>query len=190
MPQFDKVSPFYDSFMKLMGLYREEKLLKFMNLKGTEIVIDIGGGTGYLTYKIAEKTKLVYLIDESEKMALRAPKSSRIKTLICDILQNPLEAGIADVILISDVFHHIEEQEKLAEEIKRLLKNNGVIIIHDFDISDIRTRILNAFEFLLFGKLYFRTRQYFQDLFTSRGFTIEDVYDKGYYYIIKGKKNV
>ena len=55
------------------------------------------------------------------------PNSPAIKGNACDI---PFESGTFDVILAIDCLEHIKNDEKAVSEMKRVLKNDGIIIIH------------------------------------------------------------
>ena len=83
---------------------------------------------------------------------------------------------------------HIKNQKKLIEETYRVLKNDGKLVILDFEKNNIKIKILRAFEYILFGKLYFRTSEEVINLIKDK-FTITKFIHKKYYFIIKGEKN-
>jgi len=184
---FDKVYKYYDKFMAIFKLYKLEEIKVAANLRVDEIVVDVGGGTGRLAQYISNSCKTVYVLDESDKMFLKVKHSQNLISIKGNALNAPFEDKSIDTVIMSDVFHHIKEQEELIVEINRILKDDGKIVILDFNKKHIKTRLLIAFEFILFGKLYFRTNDEIQGLL-KKYFNISKVYEKGYYFIVVGDK--
>lgn len=184
---FDKVYNYYDKFMNKFNLYKLQEVKDAANIKGNEVIVDIGGGTGKLARYICDSCKMVYVLDESDKML---SKVNQAKNLICingDALKTPFESNSIDIVILSDVFHHIKEQKELVIEIRRILKDGGRLLILDFNRKNIRTRLLRAFEFILFGRLFFRTKDEVRILL-EKYFYISKVFDNGYYFIFVGEK--
>ncbi|WP_315121225.1 class I SAM-dependent methyltransferase [uncultured Clostridium sp.] len=184
---FDKVYKYYDKFMAMFNLYKHEEVKAAANIGEHDVVVDIGGGTGSLAQYICNSCKTVYVLDESEKMLSKVKQG---KNLICirgNALKTPFEDNSIDMVILSDVFHHIKEQEDLMVEINRILKYGGKIVMLDFHRKHIRTKLLRAFEFILFGRLFFRTKDEVRSLL-GKYFNIQNVYDKGYYFIFVGEK--
>lgn len=184
---FDKVYKYYDNFMIRFKLYKFEEIKAAANLQEHELVVDIGGGTGGLAQYICNNCKLVYVLDESEKMLSKLKPRKKLKIIKGNALKTPFENNSIDTVILSDVFHHIKEQKELVIEINRILKPGGKLVMLDFDRTYIKTRLLRAFEFILFGKLFFRTKDEVNDLLKNY-FYISKIYDKGYYFIIVGEK--
>ena len=189
MADFDSVYKGYDEFMKMFKLYKFEEIRDVLNLRGDEIVVDIGGGTGRLAENLVNNCKKIYVVDESINMLSKVPKNEKIVPILEDALNSSLKDQSADVVILSDVLHHIGEQEKLITQIHRVLNINGKILILDFEKTHIKTRILRRFESLLFRKLYFKTKQEVINMLDGK-FLIKEVVDKEYYFIITGEKNV
>lgn len=185
---FDKVHQHYDNFMKFWGLYREEEILDLLNLRGDEIIVDLGGGTGHLASYLADHCKQIYILDQSAKMLSHVPVKPNLKTVLGNVLHTCFADQTADIVVLSDVFHHIKEQEQLIDEVKRILNQNGKLLIHDFNIESLRTKVLNLFEYVMFGKLYFRNLRYVEELFRSKGLIIDQKIDKGFYYFLVSSK--
>ncbi len=184
---FDKVYKYYDKFMAIFNLYKLKDMEDALSIHKDEVVVDIGGGTGFLAHHICNSCKTVYVLDESEKMLSRVKETGNVKVIIGNALNTPFESGSMDTVIMSDVFHHIKEQEELLSEISRILKDTGKIVIMDFHKNHIRTKLLRAFEFILFGRLFFRTKDEVKVLL-KKHFNISKVYDKGYYFIFVGEK--
>jgi len=154
---FDKVHIHYDGFMKLLGLYRDKEISELLELKGHERILDVGGGTGYLANCLIEKCAEIYVLDESEDMLSHVAEGEGIHKIVGDALRMTVENESMDIVILSDIFHHIRDQEKLIDESFRVLKKGGRILIHDFDSRYSKTKLLICFEKILFGRLYFRT---------------------------------
>ncbi|SMB79473.1 Methyltransferase domain-containing protein [Desulfonispora thiosulfatigenes DSM 11270] len=188
MKDFDKVSAHYDSFMRTFKLYKVREIKEVLNLQGTEIILDIGGGTGHLAQHLKEDCKKVYILDESEKMLSKIKPNKKIVPIVGDALTTNFKDKSIDVVILADVLHHISQQEKLIVEIERVLKDKGKILILDFDRKYLRTKLLRLFEYFLFGKLYFKTSREVKELLKDR-FTVHLCRQEKYYFIIKGEKN-
>lgn len=184
---FDKVYKYYDKFMSIFKLCKFQELKAFANLKGNEVVVDMGGGTGRLADYISNSCKTVYVLDESEKMLSKVEERENVIGIKGNVIKAPFEDNSIDTVILSDVLHHVKEQEKLFIEIHRILKNHGKVIILDFHRKHIKTRLLKIFEFILFGKLYFKTKDEVKILLEEY-FHINKDYDKGYYFIFAGEK--
>ncbi|HOJ64474.1 MAG TPA: class I SAM-dependent methyltransferase [Spirochaetota bacterium] len=185
---FDKVYIYYDNFMKFFDLYKEKEILQLLNLKGNEVIADLGGGTGYLAKHLLPYCKEVYVIDESQMM-LSKINDDRIKVLCSDITNTNLESNYFDIVILTDVLHHIKEKDKLFIEINRILKKDGWILIYDFEINNFKTKLLKIFEQILFNNnLYFFTKNQIEQLLLKYNFKEMDKIVKDFYFIILWEK--
>lgn len=185
MKDFDRVYKHYDNFMRFFSLYKLKEIKSTLNLTGNEVIVDIGGGTGKLGEYLSDSCKLIYILDESDKMLSKVKCSQKIIPVVGDALNTDFESNSIDVVVLSDVFHHIENQTKLLNEIKRILKNSGKLLVMDFEQKHFITKLLISFEYILFGKLYFKTKDEMINILTKK-FKVNKVVDKGYYFIIVG----
>lgn len=184
---FDKVYKDYDKFMSMFNLYKLEEIKVAADINKDEVIVDIGGGTGKLAHYISSSCKTVYILDESEKMLSKVKQGKNLITIKGNALKTPFENNSIDTVILSDVFHHIKEQEELIIEVKRILKNGGKLVMMDFHRKHIKTRVLRAFEFILFGRLFFKTKDEVKALL-EKYFYISKIYNKGYYFIVVGEK--
>lgn len=189
LKKFDRVFRYYDKFIDLFNLNKMDEIKDILDLKGHEVVLDIGGGTGRLANYLSKDCKLVYVLDESKGMLSKVEANEKILPILGNALDTKFDSNSIDVVIISDVLHHIEKQKELIDEIFRILKTDGKLLILDFDIKHIKVKMLRIFEYILFGRLYFRTNKEVLDLIKDK-FTISDFIHKKYYFIIKGEKNV
>lgn len=188
MKKFDRVFKQYDHFINLFNLNQEKEIKDLLQLKGHEIVLDIGGGTGRLAASLSKDCQKIYVLDESKGMLSKVPPKDNLVPILGNALAMEFQDKTMDIVVLCDVLHHVKEQAKLMEEINRVLKKDGKLVLLDFEKTNIRIRLLSAFEHILFGKLYFKTSQEVKDLIEKQ-FTIREFIDKEYYFVIKGEKN-
>ena len=110
---FDKVYKYYDKFMTTFKLYKFKEIEDAANINEHEVVVDIGGGTGCLAQYICNSCKTVYVIDESEKMLSKVKQTKNVIVIRGNALNTPFESNSIDIVILSDVFHHIKEQKSL-----------------------------------------------------------------------------
>lgn len=114
---------------------------KLGNLNG-KIVADIGVGTGYFTFKMANSAEKVIAIDvenkfleyiEERKFELRgAPTVRKIETRLCEPNDPLLRPEEADVALIVDTYHFIEKRVEYMTIVHHGLKEKGVVMLVDY----------------------------------------------------------
>lgn len=187
MKTFDKVFNHYDNFIKLFNLNKMDEIKAVLDLDGNETIVDIGGGTGKLGNHLSEDCHTIYILDESEKMLSKVMEKEKIVTVVGDALDTPFHSNSIDIVIVSDMLHHVKKQQKLIEEIYRILKKDGKILIMEFEKNHIKTRLLRIFEGILFGKLYFLSSKEVVDLIDDK-FSISKFIHQKYYFLIKGEK--
>ena len=185
-PAFDKVHWLYNAYMLLSNRYKVNLITRMLNLKGNERVLDIGGGTGYLAKRLAPLCREICVLDKSPRMLTHV--ESRVQVIQGDALATPFEDNDFDIGLLTDVFHHIEDQPQLIREAHRVVKPGGKLLIHDSDGSHWQVPIASFFEQLFVGKVYKRTRTYAEELFRSTGFEELNKVALGKQYIILWRK--
>lgn len=189
MANFNKVYKQYDTFMKLFNLYKIEEIIKFLDLKGNEVIGDLGGGTGRLASELSLLCDKIYVVDESEKMLSKVKTNSKIISVNENILNISMEDNSLDLVILTDVLHHIKEQDKLIKIACRLLKPEGKLLILDFNRGHLKTKVLHLFESLLFGKLYYKTCEETINILIRNRFNNFKVNNNPFYYLILGEKN-
>lgn len=140
-----------------------------------KIVLDAGCGTGKFLNVLEEKSKKYIGIDLSDKQLEKAKAKSNKNTseFICSNLSNiNLESNKVDLIVCSWVLGTIidlDERNKCINELKRLLKSKGTIILIENDenseFEEIRNRTKDS-----------RTRDY-NNWILSNDFTIDKQID-------------
>ncbi len=104
-------------------------------------VVDIGVGTGNLAQKFVGKVERLIGIDPSpEMLKIAQEKLPEIETKEGSFLELPVADNSTDLVVSSYALHHLTEDEKLKalEEMSRILKSQGKIIMADLMFANQR----------------------------------------------------
>lgn len=122
------------------------KILKQFGFRDDMTVADLGAGSGFYTFAISKMVPFgrVYAIDiipEILKSILNKKEDEKIKNIEC-ILGNiekingtHLANNIIDKVIVSNVFSQVEDKNNFVKEIKRILKENGEVLLVDMSID-------------------------------------------------------
>jgi ubiquinone/menaquinone biosynthesis C-methylase UbiE len=126
----------------LMGDCRSAVQDEFSRLiRGNEIVLDIGAGTGRFSLAIAKKLSAgrVICLDLSEEMlqhlgrkAEKEGLQDRIQIRKGEASASGLENESVDLVMSHSVFHELSNPEAVLAEMLRVLKPSGWVMITDF----------------------------------------------------------
>lgn len=122
---------------------KPQEVLKLMGSLESKVVADIGAGSGYFSFPLAEKAQKVIAIDIDERfldfIENRAEKQKvhNIETRRTKDYDPLLSTSEADLVLMVDVYHHIEDRTYYLKKIKKGLKVNGSLWIIDFKAGDL-----------------------------------------------------
>jgi cyclopropane fatty-acyl-phospholipid synthase-like methyltransferase len=115
-------------------------ILKNIKLNSSMELIDLGAGTGLLTYFIAPYVRKITAIDNSPSMleefiTKQAEFGCKTEVLAANIMINDIKIK-ADGIISSMTMHHIEDIEALFFKLFNMLNKGGFIAIADLDSED------------------------------------------------------
>jgi demethylmenaquinone methyltransferase/2-methoxy-6-polyprenyl-1,4-benzoquinol methylase len=186
---FNRFSPWYDWFMKRWGLYHVEALQQVLKPQGQgESLLDVAGGTGYLASCVADRYARVVVADLSPGM-LSVARSRKLETVEASALELPFKDAEFDVVLCTDALHHIKQIERALDEMCRVLKPGGTLVIHEFDLKGWKGFFFYWFERLFVDDSVFITPEALQALLEKNGFSgkTQKLSALGYMYVgIKG----
>ncbi|WP_416841141.1 class I SAM-dependent methyltransferase [Haloferax sp. DFSO52] len=180
---FDRFAPIYDLVMPAAEASTLNAALERADVP-VERVVDIGGGSGRATLALDVPERIV--LDVSAGMLRRA----RARGLDCvrgDARSLPFGAESVDAVTVVDAFHHMPNQQSVAEEVYRILEPGGVFAISEFDPETMLGRGLVLAERVVGFGSSFATPQELVQRLDRVGFDAT-VVETGFEYTVVGKK--
>jgi ubiquinone/menaquinone biosynthesis C-methylase UbiE len=106
-------------------------------------VVDLGAGTGLLTFALAPFVGELVAVDISERMLERlddraaADGVHNVEPLVADLRRLPLEDECATLVVSNYAFHHLDDpgKELALAEARRILRPGGRLVICDMMFS-------------------------------------------------------
>jgi len=158
------------------------EVARIASVKKSDLVLDIGTGTGNLAVKFLERDGQVIGLDPSAKMLKIAGQKmiewgGRFQIQLCEnpLLEIPFPDQIFDIVASTYTIHHITDNAKRLsiKEMKRVLKPNGRIIIGDVMFKDAADKARALTKYPDLEDEYQPMLDTFPNMFEDEGFTVE-----------------
>lgn len=109
-------------------------VLMALDPKPTDIIADIGAGTGYFARRFARHAAKVFAVDIDEKLLAIARKDApaNLTTVLASPDDPHLQERSVDIVFFCDVLHHIENRAAYYPKLAQALKPGGRIVVIDF----------------------------------------------------------
>jgi demethylmenaquinone methyltransferase/2-methoxy-6-polyprenyl-1,4-benzoquinol methylase len=113
---------------------RVQVMSEYVHIRSDDVILDIGGNTGKVTEAYSNNCEEVIVL-EPKRNVVEYGKSRRpnIKFVEGEAENIPLPDAYFDKVVASASFHHFSDHDKALEEMKRVLKPDGKIIILEID---------------------------------------------------------
>ena len=118
---------------------KPHEVIKALALKPDAIIADIGAGTGYFSARFANMTPRgrVYGVDTEPEMVKHLAERARREGLknLTAVAGKPDDPGIpenADLVILVDVYHHVEDRARYFRNLQKSLKPGGRVAVIDF----------------------------------------------------------
>lgn len=143
---WDKNAGRYDRFMRKDAAAYEQLYELLRPVVRQKTVLDLATGTGLIAKHIVRYADHIEATDASQEMieqAKQVVKSAKLYFSVQDMFHLPYADQSFDVVIVVNALHIVPEPEKALSEIRRVLKDDGVLVAPTFTHAD------NAF----FGKV-------------------------------------
>ena len=136
---WDKKAGRYDCFMRKDAAAYEQmyELLRLVVRQKT--VLELATGTGLIAKHIVRYADHIEAIDASQEMieqAKQGVKSAKLYFSVQDMFHLPYADQSFDVVIVVNALHIVPEPEKALSEIRRVLKDDGVLVAPTFTHAD------------------------------------------------------
>lgn len=131
----ERYLPKVEGWLSLQHFHRYYFVLNQLRLD-EKTILDIACGEGYGSEILSRKAKVVYGIDISKESIEHANKEYQRPNLIFkegDVANIPLGENSVDIVVSFETIEHVDNQNQMIKEIKRILKPDGIIIISSPD---------------------------------------------------------
>ena len=131
---YEKIADNYDVFWGNSAdivEYYSNQIVKYLDLKSTDVFVDLGCGTGIYTKKIrgiAQLINPVLCVDISAKMLKKIPDNAQFKPILMDAVEFSEQPRQYDKVLMQGMTHHILDKGKLIKNLTKRLNPGGKIL--------------------------------------------------------------
>ena len=132
---WDKNAGRYDRFMRKDGAAYDEMYALIQPIVRHKTVLELATGTGLIAKHIVNAAAHIEATDASPEMiagAKRDNRSAKLHFSVQDMFRLPYVEESFDVVIVSNALHIVPQPEKALQEIKRVLKDDGVLIAPTF----------------------------------------------------------
>ena len=132
---WDKNAGRYDRFMRKDRAAYDEMYALIRPLVRHKTVLELATGTGLIAKHIVNAAAHIEATDASPEMiaeAKRDTRSAKLHFSVQDMFCLPYAEESFDVVIVSNALHIVPQPEKALQEIKRVLKDDGVLIAPTF----------------------------------------------------------
>ena len=143
---FGAIAPVYDRFFRPRNPAR---LAELADLPVPGFLLDVGGGTGRVAQSLKPWQQSIIVVDLSFQMLQNAGRKDGLGTVCAPAERLPFADESFDRIIMVDALHHVCSQAKAVQEMWRLVRPGGKIVIEEPDIRSIVVVILALVEKIL-----------------------------------------
>ena len=161
----------------------EKNLVPRFHLRRGSRVLDVGGGTGgiipFLLQAVGSQGE-VHSIDFAEKMVeiarMKFAREPRVSVRVASVEDLPFEDHFFDHVVCFGVFPHIEDRPRALQEINRVLKSSGTLVIaHALSSQEIRAHHKEASPV---NQDFLPEEEEMKRLLSENGFEVESLMDE------------
>ena len=132
---WDKNAGRYDRFMRKDAAAYEQMYELLRPVVRHKTVLELATGTGVIAKNIVNSAAHIEATDASPEMIAEAKRDNRSAKLhfsVQDMFHLPYADESFDVVIVANALHIVPEPEKALAEIRRVLKDDGVLVAPTF----------------------------------------------------------
>lgn len=162
-----------------------KEILEAIRLNHDYVAADLGCGSGFFTIPLSHRVKKVYGIDIQKKMLefleqkIKKQRITNITPLLLKENEIPLEDETLDLLITANTLHEFSDKETMVHEMRRVLKQKGIVTIIDFKKKETSFGPPVAIRF---------SKNRARQLFEKNNFTFLKSKDLAYHYLLVFRK--
>lgn len=132
---WDRNAGFYDRFMQKDRMAYEKMYEQIRPVVRHKTVLELATGTGLIAKHIVNAAEHIEATDASPEMIAEAKRdnhSAKLHFSVQDMFCLTYADQSFDVVIVANALHIVQEPERALAEIKRVLKDDGVLIAPTF----------------------------------------------------------
>lgn len=119
---------------------KPDQLLTKLNLKPTDMIADIGAGSGYFSFRLASFVPdgKVFAVDIQPEMLdiidflKKENKINNLETILGSLKNPNLPKNTVDVVLMVDAYHEFEYPREMMDNIVESIKPQGRVVLAEY----------------------------------------------------------
>ena len=161
--------------------------MALLGMPSDGILLDAGGGTGRIAQFLRTNTTRVLVADESMEMLREAGRKDGLLSICSQAEHTPFRNGCFDGIIVVDALHHVADQGRTAQELWRVLKPGGRIVIEEPDVRSFGVKLMALAEKLALMRSHFITPPEIAGLFRAANARVRVERDGGTAWVVVDK---
>ena len=132
---WDRNAGRYDRFMRKDRAAYDEMYELIRPVAKAKTVLELAAGTGLIAKNIVNAAAHIEATDASAEMIAEAKRdnhSTKLHFSVQDMFRLPYTEESFDVVIVSNALHIVPQPEKALAEIRRVLKDDGVLVAPTF----------------------------------------------------------
>ena len=107
-------------------------MLQLLDPKKEETILDVGAGIGYIASRVAKSCDNVYALEPNDdKVEFVKSHFPEVKAFSGNVSSIPFPESYFNKIYVVAALHHFRDQDMAVNEMARVLKSSGRILIHE-----------------------------------------------------------